>query len=268
MFDDGVQRARRRERNVHVVLPDRGAAGVRVRPPRRLPVTSSCFGSHRRGSRRRPSSTVSQLHEQHRLRRRARVLGQRRRDRRLQSRGAGPGGRFRSRGLVALRDPQSLLMLTTRPITFPFRRADVRVLLDQLVGQIARCRFRASVAPWEHVLHAAGLRGRRRGGVPQVGRPGVRESYAPGGRARSRVRRADRRHGRRAAADRRGAAAAARRHGRRRTRPLPGMFVRHRPGLRRHLAHDAGRNLIYVAAGARRRCTRARSSPWTPRRRR
>ena len=197
VFDDGVPRATGVK---NVSAPAYVVAG----PPgyvfggTTFPMTSSSFRSRPRGSRRRILQPVFQSPGEHRLHRRPGVRQQRRGGRRCESHGALRTTSLGYNGYsIAVRDPQSVLMIGTDFTAVPMSKTVVRVLSTSPPGQIA------SVAlPTKHRaqrgrgLFEAGLRWWRRGRLLQDAVHGIIGSAPAGRHARSRVRHAHRRHGR------------------------------------------------------------------------
>jgi YVTN family beta-propeller protein len=159
-------------------------------------------------------------------------------------------GGFGRVGVVAMRDAQSVLMLTTGQNTFPFMlRADVRVFSTSTFGQLDAVQLRDSLAPiwntvYRRLVHAGGdavafLRSDDPGytgvsrlavvhdpvfGTPVGGAGGAGGAGGTGGVGGT------------------GGTGGA-------PNPCPGCTFTTAQAYGHHFAHDPGRNLIYLSAG-------------------
>ena len=159
-----------------------------------------------------------------------------------------------AQGPVALRDPQSLLQLTTtNSSTFPFtQRTDIRITAT---GMLTLARIGTGShhrRSEQRVLPGPDLRRRRCGRLRRVRLLRLHGEHAAGDHPRSRVRHADRRkRGRTGGTGGTGGAGGIGRGGTGGAPdPCPGCSFSTAPAYGLHMAADASRNLIYVAAHA------------------
>ena len=255
MFDDGVRARRRRDERPRRVSLTAGPPGL-VFGADSYGAHSSCYGPRRRGWRSDAElQCASRLLERHRLRRRPGVhatTGDVRR--RLESRPRRTGRRRPLRsGPVALRDPMTLMMLTT---TSGSRSRSRRgpTSASSSTGMLTRARTGAGSrqrrARQQRVPGTWSTRAAMRWRSSSATTPSYTANTRAGDHARSRVRHADRRQ--RAAGGGTGGARRNRRRGDGRSaRSLPRMLVHHHPGLRPSTwPPTRRRNLIYIASDA------------------